>query len=170
MNEPVTSAARSSGHQGKYAVIAILGVAIFAAAFGWYWNVSRGRKTLSFFGPEAARLIRSAPIVEIVVPESKPGTKQGGIDISRAPGLLNARSSLLDDASYEWETPPADDSMSGHVQLRFALPPSEARLRLDFDARTVCILPGGQKATLVKKTAEGWRTFIARHAQNDSAK
>ena len=170
MNEPATRAARSTDHQGKYAVIAIVGVGIVAAAFGWYWNVHRGRGTLAFYGPEAASLIRSAPTVEILVPPSNQGAKTREIDISRAPGLLNARSSLLDDASYEWNKAPADDSAGGSVVIRFRSPRNEAMLRLDFDARTVRVLPDGKKATLVKKTAEGWRAFVARHTKADPAK
>ena len=55
---------------------------------------------LEFYGPEAATLIRTAPKVEIL--RSPP---DDNLDLSHVPGLLNARTSLLSDASYDWVAP-----------------------------------------------------------------
>src|SRR2546423_4255155 len=81
---------------GQVAVLTMITVAVMAAGFSWWWNYNRGRKSLEFYGSEAATLIRTAPQVEIL--RAEPETN---IDISHAPGLINARASLLSDASYE---------------------------------------------------------------------
>jgi len=68
-----TAASTTYSGTGKLAVLAMIAVALLAATFAWWWNFNRGRKTLAFFGPQAARLIRTAPKVEILVvrgPES----------------------------------------------------------------------------------------------------
>src|SRR5437870_2908986 len=87
---------RSSG-SGQALVLAMFGLAVLAATFAWWWNYNRGRQSLEFFGAEGATLIRTAPQVEYL--RSEP---ESSINISKAPGLLNARASLLSDASYEW--------------------------------------------------------------------
>jgi hypothetical protein len=178
MNAPAASSSGSTARQGKLLVLAMLGLAALASGFAWYWNVNRGHRTLAFYGPEAAALIRSARTVEVFVPPSAnesnapsgqepEAARTRRVEISRAPGLLNARSSLLDDASYEWDHSPVADSPTGRVVIRFMEKNHEVLLRFDFDARSVSILPEGRKATLVEKTAEGWRAFIARHARVD---
>jgi len=45
----------------------------------------------------------------------------------------------------------------------------QAMLRIEFDSRTISLIPEGQQATLVEKTAEGWRSFAARCVQLDQA-
>src|SRR5436305_7740425 len=86
--------------QGSFVVLAMFAVALVAASFAWWWNFQHGRRALNFYGPEAATLIRTAPKVEIL--RSPPDES---LDISHAPGLLNARTSLLNDASYVWSAP-----------------------------------------------------------------
>ena len=44
----------------------LLGIATAAAALAWWWNFERGRKALAFYGAQTARLIRTAPRVEIL--------------------------------------------------------------------------------------------------------
>jgi hypothetical protein len=181
MNEFAANASKSPASQGKYAVLGMLGLAVLASAFAWYWNVNRGHKSLAFYGSEAAALIRGARTVEIFARPSanqiEPPGAEGGvtamtrqIDISRAPGLLNARSSLLDDHSYDWEISRAADSTEDRVLIRFVNGNEQVMLRFDIGARTVEIIPEGRKATLVAKTAEGWRAFIARHTKDAPTK
>src|SRR4051794_22769570 len=92
MSDVTTPKASFHGH---FVVLGMLAVALVAATFAWWWNFQRGRKALEFYGPETATLIRTAPKVEL----SRDGEPLR--DISKAKGLLNARTSLLGDASYE---------------------------------------------------------------------
>src|SRR6476620_10123177 len=97
MNTPAKLVPARPPGSGRTLVLAMLGLAVLASIFAWGWNYSRGRKSLELYGPEAATLIRTAPKVEVL---REP--HESNIDISRAPGLINARASLLSDASYDW--------------------------------------------------------------------
>jgi hypothetical protein len=148
-------------HRGKLAVLTMLGVAVLMAAFAWWWNYSRGQRCLAFYGSQSAALIRTAPKVEIV--KSSQAGEASVIDISQAPGLLNARTSLLDDASFQWTVPPAAGAASDRQRVRFARGDREVTLLLDFGTRTITVESGGRAATLDEKTASGWQRFIGRH-------
>jgi hypothetical protein len=171
---------RTAGSRGRFAVLVMVGFAVVAAAFAWWWNVGRSQRTLALYGPETATLIRVARTVEIFVPpgaseraapdsvETRPATTRQ-IDISHAAGLLNARASLLDDASFDWHSKPTSASTGDHVLIRFVEKNNQVMIRIDFDSRQLSIVPDGGQATLVKKTAEGWRSFVARCAKDEHA-
>src|SRR5688572_14162169 len=87
------------------------------AAFAWSWNYNRGRKSMEFWGRDAAVLIRQAPQVELwrlagdndsqaaVERITVGGTPLAVIertDISQAQGLLHARFALTEDASFDF--------------------------------------------------------------------
>jgi hypothetical protein len=175
-----TAARRSILSSGQAAVIGMLALAVLAAGFAWLWNFNRGRVSLDFYGPQAARLIRTSPKVEILIvggPESAGGAQSTSdfiamhrrqqpvfrrIDISRAAGLLNARTSLLDDASYATE--PSHVSAQSFTKLiRFSDGKSEVLLAITDPDGLVEDVSRGKSMQLVKKTADGWRAFIARN-------
>ena len=172
---------------GKLAVLAMISVALVAASFAWWWNFNRGRKTLAFFGPQSARLIRTAPTVEILIiggPESGGGPDStddkvqiGGwlfpvyrrIDISKAPGLIHARASLLTDSSYTGETTlTASDDFQKIV--RFSDDDGEVCLAFDETNQTLHDVSSRKAMTLIRKTADGWRQFIERNVKQADAK
>jgi hypothetical protein len=129
---------------------------VLAAAFAWWWNFNRGRQALDFFGAEAATLIRTAPRVEYVRPPP-----EENIDISQAPGLINARTSLLSDASYEWGHATSQLQAPLFV-VRFSQGERSVEITFDFENRTMKTSSTGRSATLTKKTAEGWQAYLAR--------
>jgi hypothetical protein len=108
---------RGIRNPGKLAVLSILLLAVGLAGFAWWWNWQRTERCRKFFGGEWAHLIRTATRVEgqtltglyEVEPHERlvvgPDTfvMGGRKDLSRAAGLVHARTSLLDDASYEWD-------------------------------------------------------------------
>ena len=175
-----TAAKRNILSSGQAAVIGMLALAVLAAGFAWLWNFNRGRISLDFYGPQAARLIRTSPQVEILIvggPESADGAQSTSdfiamhgrqqpvfrrIDISRAPGLLNARTSLLDDASYATES--SDVSAQSFSELvRFSDGKSEVLLAITDPDGLVEDVSRGKSMQLIKKTADGWRAFIDRN-------
>jgi hypothetical protein len=150
-------------NRGKLAVLAMLGLAAAAAVFGWWWNYQRGARCLAFYGSEAAFLIRTAATVELLIPVAGTDDRSRTVDLSRSPGLLNARASLLDDASYQWNTAPSA-SESGRIRVvRFASGHREVQIHFDFGNRTISVGQSGREATLVQKTATGWEEFLKRH-------
>jgi hypothetical protein len=137
-------------------------VAIVAATFAWWWNYHRGDQALEFFGAEGARLIRTAPIVEYLRSPS-----DESIDISSAPGLLNARTSLLSDASYDWSAP--DSRLeSPQFSVRFSRGRSHVVVTFDFENRTIKSSTTGRTAKLIQKTAAGWQAYLARQVEQSA--
>src|SRR5262245_66079728 len=100
MNLATSSSRLLPSRQGQYVVLSMTVVALLAATFSWWWNYNRGRKALEFFGPEGALLIRTAPHVVLLATATNQEIEIGG-----APGFLNARASLLSDASFQWSEP-----------------------------------------------------------------
>jgi len=143
---------KSAAAPGQVVVIAMLAVALAAATFAWWWNFQRGRRALEFFGPEAATLIRTSPSVELLR-DNEPVR-----DISKATGLLNARTSLLGDASYQWTS--EGQFAKSDATLRFSEGERSVLVSFDFEDGTISV--NGKTAVLSQKTAEGWRRYLER--------
>jgi hypothetical protein len=143
---------------GKLAVLAMIAVALVAATFAWWWNFNRGRKALEFYGPKAATLIRTAPKVELL-------TETGAIDISKEPGLLNARASLLSDASYRWNEP-TESSEAADCAVRFSTVRDSVVVEFNFSTQSASNSSTNRSAKLAKKTSAGWEKFLARIFSN----
>ena len=154
----MTTPSKSELHgRGQAVVVAMLAIAVLAALFAWGWNYSRGRRALEFYGSEGAVLVRTAPVVEFLRPEPEPA-----IDLSRAPGLINARASLLSDASYDWS---AQDlrQQSPLFSVRFRRGEQAIVITFDFENRTIHASTTQKTARLDHKTSTGWQSYLARH-------
>lgn len=167
----------------------MLGVALAAAAFAWWWNYQRGHQSLEFYGSETARLVRTAEQVELLelepqdsstgspssplpaaqslMVEGQPHAVVRRADISQAKGLLHARSALLDDASYNWKARPSDATPSYSHAVRFSDGNRNAILAFDLTNRTVSLPESSRRATLIPKIVSGWQIFINRHFPAD---
>ena len=134
-------------------------IAALAAAFAWWWNYNRGRKALEFYGPAAATLIRTAPKVELLAP----GAEQP-IDISHAPGLINARTSLLNDASYLWTTKTVEPAPQSPA-VRFSDGDNAVVVSFYFPQQEIRTSSTGRIASLTTKTAHGWKQYLSRYIE-----
>jgi hypothetical protein len=172
--------------RGKLAVLLMLAVALAAAGFAWWWNVERTKRSLALYGADGAWLVRNGRVVEIlkIVPRNEddlPAEDQpeGGslmlgdskfavaarYDVSRVKGLVHARAALVDDPSYEWDAPPiATQSDAFPWLVRFADERGEIYLAIDPGKRQLTVLPGGERVRLIPKIADGWQSFLDRHA------
>jgi hypothetical protein len=175
-----------SHSRGKYAVLFILLLALAMAAFAWSWNFGQSQRCLDLYGGTAAMLIRTAQKVEILEIASASDEESPSpeivdiagvpvriarhIDISKAPGLIHARTALVDDASFNWneESTPAADP--GRTLVRFAAGNEETLLYFNFANHRLMVLPDGDSAQLVPKASEGWRSFIKRNTDVANAK
>jgi hypothetical protein len=161
--------------RGKLAVLSMLGLALAAAAFAWWWNVTSKKQSLAFYGPEAAQLIGKARTVELiqVEPAASGDTRElltvhhqkfalvSRHYVSQAPGLIHARTALLDDASYEWHAPIR--LTQPLFLVRFADADRETLLAIDATARLLTRCDTGATVRLNPKIASGWQTFAERH-------
>jgi hypothetical protein len=116
-------------NSGKLLILAMFLVAFVAAGASWWFRYSATHRAAQFWGPEAARLIRDAPQVELLTlrPASHHILRLDGQspttaseptdevrfgraawpidtrrDISAAPGLTHLRNALLEDRSFIW--------------------------------------------------------------------
>jgi hypothetical protein len=143
--------------------MAMFAVAAVLAVFAWWWNFNRGKQALEFYGSEGAYLIRTAPVVDYLKP-----APEAAIDISKAPGLINARASLLSDASYDWSTADARQE-SPLFSVRFKRGDQAIEVTFDFENRTIHASTTQRTAKLTKKTADGWQNYLARQSDVHAA-
>lgn len=160
-DEPVTTQIGKT--RGQIVVGAMLAVALLMATFAWWWNYNRGIQTLAFYGAEGTVLLRAAPVVEYLRPEP-----EGPVDISQAKGLINARASLLSDASYDWSEGDVRQE-SPLFSVRFRRGDKTLVVTFDFENRTIHASTTERTVKLNKKTAAGWQSYLARHAQQSSS-
>src|SRR4051812_23272187 len=109
---------------GKIIIGSVLFVAIAGALFSWFFRYNATHRSAKFWGSEAARLIRDAPVVEFCRNNPNPDpaalslpTKSFSqihatvepIDVrdeSGAHGLAHLRTAILEDRSYVWPPQP----------------------------------------------------------------
>ena len=158
MNVTEPQSPQTGKAQGQLVVGAMLTIALLMASFAWVVNYSRGNHALDFYGPDGAILLRKAPIVEYLRPEP-----DGPLDISKAPGLINARAALLSDASYDWS---ANDVVqeSPLFSVRFRRGEQSLVITFDFENRTLHASTTQRTSRLNKKTSDGWQGYLARQA------
>ena len=169
---------------GKLAVAGIVLVAVGLAGFAWWWNWQRTQRCREYYGGEGANLIRTASRIEGLTlsgfydDESREQIEAGPHafevvghkDLSRAQGLVHARTALLDDNSYRW-----DDRTTGDCQplilyaVRFLDDGQQLTLAFDFGCRRVWVVESQKQATLAPKIAEGWESFLKRQMNPQSA-
>ncbi|NBW95728.1 MAG: hypothetical protein EBR28_03115 [Planctomycetia bacterium] len=119
-----------------------LGVA--AAVTGVAYQRMQTRRCLGFYGPDVARLVASAPRVELVA--VVPGAGAGRLtavtvrDVSTAKGLVHLRRGLVEDANFDWRASTAAEPLppgAWDVALVFSdpgKPQARATLVVDLDA------------------------------------
>ena len=88
-------------------------------------------------------------------------------DVSKAPGIVHARHSLLEDASYDWNTNlvgQAQDKNRDYFAVRFSREHAVTTVVfLDSSFERVLYWEGGQEAALSPKTRDGWKQFVSRY-------
>jgi hypothetical protein len=145
---------------------AALGLAAFAVWFQW----RQTRRCLDFYGGDVARLVQTAPRVELwrLAPTAEPSSPEPRerIDVSQAPGLVHVRRGLVEDANFAWDSPPAPGlPQTWSLALAFFAVPEATPAVLMFDTgdeapavavagRTGIMVPGPIAAGLRKWLAE----------------
>jgi len=178
--EPRVVAAQGSPQAGKAVVMGVLVVAVAAASFALYWNMSRGRRALAFWGPDNVRLIQSAKDIELLVltPVEEGGTDEssevieygsGAWMVSKriklapdAPGFLHARTALTVDASFEPDEPSPSLAGSWSHAVRFADGSRSLVILMDFKDRRFAQQATQREIKVIPKIAQGWESFVRR--------
>ena len=178
MNAPSKSTSPDSPSlTGKIVVIGIFVVALAAASFALYWNMSRSRRALAFWGADAVRLIQKSERVEILPLQSLPlaapnqdsetfeiaGQLWGAthqIEVTKARGLIHARHALTTDASYEPGEPTELRTGKWTHAIRFS--DSQGSVVLLLAGERVGNYQTQREWKLIPKVADGWRIFVNR--------
>jgi hypothetical protein len=124
------SSAAGSTVSGKLVIIGILTVALTGAAVSWFFRYNATHRAAEYWGPETARLIRDAPIVEVFNPTTPitiPSNDTAGVggfidetrDVSTAHGLVHLRTALLEDHSFDWPPKPVSPDVQWKHSLLF---------------------------------------------------
>lgn len=157
--------------KGKWAVIAVAVVAISMSTFGWWWNLQRGKRSLEFWSPQTAFEIRQGKVVtafrlagdqsaETLLTDRPAWHIEEQKDVSTVAGLIHARNSLLDDASFLWDAPPPTDVRWTH-SLWFEGAPNEkphrAQVLFDLDHGYMANLRTGKILRLNDHSHDAWR-------------
>lgn len=170
---PPASVSPASPTRGRSLVAGLLLLGLAAAATGIAYQRMQTRRCLDFYSPDLARLVASAPRVELV--RVRPGVAAGRLaaastqDISTAKGLVHLRRGLVEDANFDWGRPVGAGRLPAEawdVALVFsdpAMPQTRASLVIDLDpaggSLAVVGRPGrvslGRIAPGLKKWVEG---------------
>jgi hypothetical protein len=143
--------------RGKIAIIVMLSLAVSLAGFAWYWNYQRSAKARAFWGSRAAT-IRFANKVDAFSSDHP----EDAVDISGAPGLLNARTSLMSDDGFDWSAQSEAQAASGDwgVGVRFTDDNGEVTLRFSDQSDRMLVVESDQAIALNPKTAQGWKSYL----------
>ena len=174
-------------NRGKFVVLSIFGVALAMASFALWWNWGLGKRSLEFWGTEGGLAIRDAKKVEILKLKSPSklnlddlGTRskdafsldvQETKDVTGEHGLVHARHSLLEDASFQWDQKVV--TMIGpnwNYAVRFQHESKESIVMLDLNSGVIGSWEENRSIPLSPKTAAGWKQFISRYFPDEVPK
>jgi hypothetical protein len=149
--------------RGKIAIVVMLGLAVAAAGFAWYQNYQRSVRARAFWGEQAAT-IRFAKKVEALRVGSAPDQILESVDISTAPGLLNARTSLMSDDAFDSSVEPftPEPATTWAYGVRFVGESGPVTLLFSETHDWMLVNERDQAVTLDPKTAAGWRSYLAK--------
>ena len=159
--------------QGKFLILMIFGTALAAAVFAWSFQYLRGRRILELWGADNARLIRvdAEKITLLVLAEGDASEDEVEIDgvphgisqgkeILEVPGIIHARQSLIEDASFLWEKPRGDCEAQWTRALRVSRGEHIATVLFDTNCGRARLLETGNEAAIAPKIFSGWQTFL----------
>ncbi len=132
--------------RGRSLVVGLVLLGLAAAATGIAYQRWQTRRCLDFYGPEVARLVASAPRVELLTlaPGAGPGRLVATMvrDVTNAKGLVHLRRGLVEDANFAWAQPAGAERLPDDAwDLAFVfsdpkVPAARVTLVIDLDEQT----------------------------------
>jgi hypothetical protein len=165
-------------------------VAATLSGFAWWWRWTQADDATRFWGaahidsllsPERVEAFRLVPTPQKNEPTSREAAAEDGEvlavakrsyllqqkqDITTARGLLNARHSLSQDASFDWSrlrTQAADPAAGSYVAgIRLHRAGRTTTLLFDFEQRLLAVAEDEVAIFLAVPTNRGWQTYFER--------
>ena len=154
-------------NRGKLVIVLMLLVGVVAATLAWWYHATSNRRILEFWTPSVARRIAQAPHVEaweLAVggqtgqpPQTAPLRKR---DVSTARGVSNIRYALVQDSTFDWESPAGKTRGAWKYALRFDDGQRASVLLFDADARRVTADVDSRWLTLDPRSSREIKAFF----------
>jgi hypothetical protein len=148
--------------RGQHVVLGLLVLGVGAAGFALWYQRSMTNQALAFWGsdvalalgsPEKLELLTLAPVDPAAGEERlNLGGRDFAVvtrqDITRAPGVTHARQALLENASFDFASPPSATPVTWTHVLLVAQGTTRATIAFDFTGRRVRLEEPAREATL----------------------
>jgi hypothetical protein len=155
--------------QGKYTVLMIFLLAGGMAGFAWWVNYQRAAHCREYWNEDYASAIRFAKTVNVYelanVAEANWKNSIRSVNVSSLPGFLHARTSLLQDASYDWS---AKSEQSQNAKYVLVFTHNAQDFPIYFGQGVSKEQHGNNYLTFATKTESGWQIFMKRHFPDDA--
>lgn len=161
----------ASPNRGRSLVVGLVLLGLAGAAAGITYQRFQTHRCLGFYGPEVARLVNTAPRVELL--RLAPGGGVGRLvaresrDVTTAKGLVHLRRGLVEDANFDWR-PAADGGRlpDDAWDLAFVfsdpeVPGARATIVIDLDDGGTLAVVGQPGRVRMGRLASGLRKWIA---------
>ena len=160
-----------SSTRGRLLVVGLVLLGLAAAATGIAYQRLQTRRCLDFYGPAVARLVTSAPRVELL--RLSRGGAPGRLvareerDVTSAPGLVHLRRGLVEDANLDWQRAGAADRLPDEAwDLAFVFsdpsaPLARATLVIDLDDGGSLAVVGRPGRVGLGRIAKGLEKWVA---------
>ena len=172
-------------HSGRWVTVVIFVMGLIAALAAWSHRYQQGRRSLEFWGPDAAYQIRFAPTVTLLrlarpdspvaeqlgSPAAAAGESQQHLqidgkaypiaaqfDLTTARGLTHAREALIQDQSFDWQTEPDEKLAAWEYAVVFQQSGQRSTVLLDLTHDLVRPLDSSLSRRLT--IASGMRQFF----------
>lgn len=157
---------------GKWVILAMLGLGLAASAGAIWYYAQVQHRVLKLWGPQYGALIVNAPSAELVwlEPATSPAPDGGqallaleGVsyravasrDVSRSPGIVRLRGSLIYDATYTWNPVAENEPARWAFALRFVDRDQHATLAFAPNLNRVLLIETGTTAPLAFREKSG---------------
>ena len=171
---------------GKLVILAMGLMAVAGVAISFWYHQQNSKQILAYLGPETASLVARADGVELLVldvvdlpandlPAEKnailpidgePHAIVARYDLSQTPGLIHARTALLEDANYDWQTSDASCAPAWTYALKFTHQDQSTTLLISLDCPRLRV-SGREQSVTLGRLAEALDSFFAEQQSSE---
>lgn len=157
---------------GRWLTLAIVAVCVVLVLVALWQRSSDTSHIRQFWGASNAKLIQHAPEVALRVDRQAAASdapslddQRGWRDITKAPGLVHLRATLVDDRYFRWPAREATDQQrlargAAFRVLRFSGPEGFVEVAIDIEQGVVVHLATGQAVEIIPASRDAVATYL----------